>query len=355
MTASNRKVFWAAILLLLVSSMQNHPFQKTVQIPSQGTISVVTLSAFEKHLVEIIGGNKFTVTPILGPSEPPFWHDPTPDEITAVSEAAILFIVDLEYLVANSTSFDWLGPLLEASDTSGLVQIDLYRNITMRVDPVLGRINHLAWTDPRNVRIMVEDIANELGKLDTSNQAIFKANQIAYQAQLDSLVTDTISQAAPYNGTKVVTASSQSWLFLDLIGFEKVGQIVQDPSGDVTAKEIAEIEEIIFEEEVHWLIFDWPGPKSFAPAAIETVIQDTGIKSVDFESDVYPTSSYLEIIEDNVERIVGALEGSSEKESNGIPGFEWNAALLGVFVFSMLIISQTRKRRHCKRQIKLSE
>ncbi|MFQ5977207.1 MAG: metal ABC transporter substrate-binding protein [Candidatus Heimdallarchaeota archaeon] len=355
MTATNRKVLWAAFLLLLIFSMQNLPFQKTVQIPSLDTKKVVTLSALEQHLVEIIGGDKFTVTPILGPSEPPFWHEATPDEITAVSEADILFIVDLEYLVANSTSFDWLGPLLEASDTSGLVQIDLYRNITMRVDPVLGRINHLAWTDPRNVRIMVEDIANELGKLDTSNQAIFKANQVAYQAQLDSLVTDMISQASPYNGTKVVTASSQSWLFLDLIGFEKVGQIVQDPSGDVTAQEIAEIEEIIFEEDVNWLIFDWPGPKSFAPAAIETVIQDTGIKSVDFESDVYPTTSYLEIIEDNVERIVGAIEGSSEKDSKDISGFDWNISLFSAIMIAMLVISQTRKRRFNKSQTKLYE
>lgn len=348
MTTTNIKVLGGVILLLLMVSMQSPPSQKAIQMPSQGTISVVTMSVLEKHVVEIIGGDKVTVTSILGPSEPPFWFEWTSEEVTAIENADILFAADLDYLVTESYTFVWLPDLLNASDTSDLIQIDLYRNLTMRVDPVLGRINHLLWTDPRNVRIMVEDIADELGKLDPSNQAFFKENQIAYQSQLDSLVTDMIALAAPYNGTKVVTVSSQSWVFLDLIGFEKIGQIVQHSSGVVTAAEIAEIEDLIFEEDISLLIHDWPGPKFFTPAAVETIIQDTGITPVDFESDVDSTTSYLEIMEDNIERIVETLEESDEKESNGIPGFEWNAALVGVLVVSMLAISQTRKRRFRK-------
>ncbi len=355
MTTTNMKVLWGIILLLLIASMLSYPSHKASQSPSQGTISVVTMSVLEKHVVEIIGGDKVAVTSILGPSEPPFWFEWTSEDVTAIENADILFAADLDYLITESYTFVWLPDLLNASDTSDLIQIDLYRNLTMRVDPVLGRINHLLWTDPRNVQIMVEDIADELGKLDPSSQAFFKQNQIAYQSQLDSLVTDMIALAVPYNGTKVVTVSSQSWVFLDLIGFEKVGQIVQHSSGIVTAEEIAEIEDLIFEEEIDLLIHDWPGPKFFTPAAVETIIEDTGIASVDFESDVDSTTSYLEIMEENIERIIETLEESDEKESNGIAGFDWNAALAGVLVVSMLAISQTRKRRFGKNQSKLFE
>jgi ABC-type Zn uptake system ZnuABC Zn-binding protein ZnuA len=312
-------------------------------------------TVLEKHLVEIIGGDKVSTMSILGPSEAPFWYEWTPEEAQAISEADILFITDLEYLVTESYTFDWLPGLLDASNTTGLEQVDLNRNITMRIDPVLGRINHLTWSDPQNVRIMVEDIADELGKLDPNNQAIFKSNQLAYQAQLDSLISDIIALAAPFNGTKVVTVSSQSWLFLDLIGFEKVGQIVQHSSGIVTAEEIAEIEDLIFEEDIDLLIHDWPGPKFFAPAAVETIIQDTGIKSVDFGSDVSSTTSYIEVLEDNIELIVEAVEGSSENETNGIIGFEWNIPFFSALMLVMLVISQTRKKRFYKSQTELYE
>lgn len=355
MTTTNMKVLWGLILVLLIAAMQSYPSQKASQVPSQGTISVVTLTVLEKHVVEIIGGDKVTVTSILGPSEPPFWFEWTSEDVTAIENADILFAADLDYLVTESYTFVWLPDLLNASDTSDLVQIDLYRNLTMRIDPVLGTINHLLWTDPRNVHIMVEDIADELGRLDPNSQTFFKENQIAYQSQLDSVVTDIMALAAPYNGTKVVTVSSQSWVFLDMIGFEKVGQIVQHSSGLVTPEEIAEIEDLIFEEEIGLLIHDWPGPKLFTPAAVETIIEDTAIASVDFESDVDSTTSYLEIMEGNMERIVETLEEADEKESNGIPGFEWDVASAGVLAVSMLAISQTRKRRFRKNQSKLFE
>lgn len=349
------KVLWGIILLSLTASLLGFPSQKAIQIPSQDTISVVTMTVLEKHMVEIIGGDKVTVTSILGPSEPPFWFEWTSEEVTAIENADILFAADLDYLVTESYTFVWLPDLLNASDTSDLIQIDLYRNLTMQVDPVLGTINHLLWTNPQNIQIMAEDIADELGKLDPANEAFFKANQVAYQSQLASLVTDMIALAAPYNGTKVVTVSSQSWAFLDLIGFEKVGQIVQHSSGVVTADEIAEIEDLILEEDISLLIHDWPGPKLFAPAAVETIIEDTGIASVDFESDLDSTTSYLEIMEGNIERLVETLEETDKKETNGIIGFEWNAALAGILVVSMLAISQTRKRRFRKSQSKLFE
>ncbi|MFX0114915.1 MAG: metal ABC transporter substrate-binding protein [Candidatus Hodarchaeota archaeon] len=315
--------------------------QETDLLATKATIKVVTLSVLEKHLVENIGSDQVSVTSILGPSENPFGYSPSAAEITAVAEADILFAADLFYLLTQSYTFVWLPGLLNASGNTDLIQVDLSRNVTVGIDPVMNQPNFHTWTDPRNIHIMVEDIADELTKLDGGNENLYAANLDAYQSQIDQLVTAITAKAAPYNGTKVVTVSSQAWYLLDLIGFEKVGQLVLTSAAQVTAADIENIISIIEEQGIKILVNDYAGPK---PDGVNTIIEDTGVKEIVFESDVGAGKTYLEMIEGNVESLVEAVEESEETDDNGIPGFDWNLTIIGIFFYSLIALFYTKKR-----------
>ncbi len=341
-------LFIGFILLALAPLGHNASASETVLTPMQDTIKVVVISQLEKHIVEIIGDDKISVTAILGPMEAPYGYIPTIEETKAVTEADILFSVDLEYLLTQSYTFTpWLPGLLSAAGNTDLIQIDLNRNITMREDPVLGSINHHTWMDPRNIRTMVEDITDELSQLDPESEAIFTANLLTYQNQLDQLVANITALTAPYKGTKVVTVSSQSWLLLDLIGFEKAGQLVKISSAQVTSKDIEDLISLIEDKNISILVNDWPGPE---PEGVSTIKEDTSAKEVIFYSDTILGMTYLEIIQKNVEDLIKALE-EPPKENNSndeIPGFEWNLTILGVFFYALIGIFYVQRKRSTK-------
>ncbi|MFX1512429.1 MAG: metal ABC transporter substrate-binding protein, partial [Promethearchaeota archaeon] len=183
------------IPILIPLGSASLPYENTHSV-LQDPIKVVTISLLEKHLTEIIGSDHVSVISVLGFSESPFGYVPSVDDTIAVAEADILLSIDLEYLLTQSYTFTWLEGLLNASGNTDLIQVDLSRNITMRIDPVMGTVNHHIWTNPLNVRIIVEDIANELIKLDPSNEVLYTTNQQTYQNQLDQLIADITSLAA---------------------------------------------------------------------------------------------------------------------------------------------------------------
>ncbi|MFX1513930.1 MAG: hypothetical protein ACFFCQ_15205, partial [Promethearchaeota archaeon] len=148
--------------------------------------------------------------------------------------------------------------------------------------------------------------------------------------------------AAPYNGTKVVTVSSQSWLLLDLIGFKKVGQVVLTSAAQVTAEHLEEIISIIEDENVPLLVNDYPG---HTPDGVSTIIEDTGIKLVEFDSDIGIGQTYLGIMDLDVKRLIHALTVTTEDDNSGIiPGFEWNLVISVVLLLTLINIFYIRKR-----------
>ncbi|MHA2364692.1 MAG: metal ABC transporter substrate-binding protein [Candidatus Hodarchaeales archaeon] len=314
----------------------------TESVQQNNPIKVITISLLEKHLTEIIGSDRVAVTSILGYSQSPYGYVPSVEDTIAVAEADILFSIDFEYLLTQSYTFVWLEGLLNASENNDLIQVDLSRNVTMRIDPVMGTINHHIWTNPLNVKIIVEDIANELIKLDPSYENVYKTNLESYQNELDQLIEDITTQAAPYNGTKVVTVSSQSWPLLDLIGFEKVGQIVLTSAAQVTAEHLESIITLIKNENITLLVNDYPG---HPPDGVATILEDTGVKIVKFDSDTGLSQTYLGIINLDVDRLVNALKDTTKNNNdNTIPGFGWNLVIINIIPSAIISLVYFRKK-----------
>src|SRR3954464_10491427 len=140
-------------------------------------LNVVTSFSILADFVRQIGGDKVSVTSLVGPDSDVHVYTPTPHDARDVGAARLLIV--------NGLGLEgWLPRLLQASGSKATI-VTASEGITPRkrgadADP------H-AWQSVKNAMIYVRNIREALVAADPADAAIFKANAERYQAQLEAL------------------------------------------------------------------------------------------------------------------------------------------------------------------------
>jgi zinc/manganese transport system substrate-binding protein len=136
-------------------------------------IAVTASFSILGDLVRAVGGDRVTVTTLVGPNEDAHVFEPKPTDAKN--------IVRSQLLVTNGLGFEpWATKLAKSAGYKGEIVVAATGVKARPSDP------H-AWQDPNNVELYVRNIAAGLAKVDAAGAATYQANADAYVKELQAL------------------------------------------------------------------------------------------------------------------------------------------------------------------------
>ncbi|MDD3938003.1 zinc ABC transporter substrate-binding protein [Rhodoferax sp.] len=140
----------------------------------------------QKYFVERVGGEQVVVSVMVGPGQSPATYEPTPRQMTALSQAKLYFSIGVAF------EDTWMKRIQAA--TPALRVVPMQRGIALL--PLTGPGGEAAgtdphiWTSPLRVKIMAASIRDALIETDPAHRGDYELNYRAFIAELDALDRD---------------------------------------------------------------------------------------------------------------------------------------------------------------------
>ena len=296
-------------------------------------IDVVTTTNILKDWVANVGGEFVAVHSLVPGDVDPHSFRPTPRSVQLVEEADIVFLVGSQYeeawlekltanVVSNPGKLVYLAESVDlrpysSEDKSEDEDHDGVKDDNDdhgHSDGIKTTDPHF-WHDPIMVIDAVERIVSDLSSIDMTKQGYFEANGNAYVEKLNELHQWVVSQVDRLSRDSRILVTNHESLgyFADRYNFEIIGTIIEGLSsdGNVTPRGLIDILDTVTDNEVN-VIF---GELHMADKIAQTISEDTGVLverlySENFDSSGSGVTNYIEMIETNVQTVVGGLESS---------------------------------------------
>jgi ABC-type Zn uptake system ZnuABC Zn-binding protein ZnuA len=268
----------------------------------KGPIKVVTTLGVLADWTRQVGGDRVQVTSLLTGLESPHTYEARPADIRKLADADILFRVGLGLE-------EWLGGPIENSGNRRLRIVEAATG----VDPIAGNPdehevgNPHVWLDPQIVKTAIVALVAELVRLDPKGESLYRARQHAYAARLDSLTVEIRTLFAPLSDRRLITFHDAWPYFARRFGLDIVASIEPIPGKEPSAKQIAELSDLIRREKVK-VICSEPQLPSDLPNMLAS---ETGIKVLvlsPLEGGVRGTGDYISMMRYNAQAIANALK-----------------------------------------------
>ena len=136
-----------------------------------------------------------------------------------------------------------------------------------------GEFDGHIWLDPANAKEMLHEIAHELADLDPDNASKYESNADQAIKSIDKMIKDIDTKIN--KDAKFIVFHDAYQYFETRFGVMTAGALTLNTDVLPGAKQISEIQEVITERDIK-CIFSEP---QFNPKIIETIAQDTGIKT----------------------------------------------------------------------------
>lgn len=278
--------------------------------PAAGRLPVVATTSILADVVSRVGSDMVSVTVLVPAGVNEHEYQPSPRDIAAVSDAALVFEVGLglegfmDTIIRNAA-----GQVSPVTVSEGITTkaFDGAEDGDFSADP------HV-WLDPANVVIWTENIAAALSARDPSNSAAYLANSQAYITELKALDAWIAAETVrvPPELRLIVTDHMLFGYFAEKYGFSVIGAIIPSYSSGAqpSAQELAALEDAIRQYGVRVILVG----NTVNPALAGRIADDTGIELVQFytgslSSADGPAATYVEYMRYNVTIIVNALTG----------------------------------------------
>lgn len=272
-------------------------------------LSVVATTSIIGDVVAQVGGDAIALTTLLGPGQDPHSYVPAARDLTAVSEADVIFVNgwDLEEGLVNDVQ-------------NIAVEIPILP-ISANIEPLPFGEKDTAdphvWFDVQNVEQWVENAAQVLGELDPANATLYEENGAAYREELEGLDSYAKEQLAeiPEAQRFLVTNHDAFGYLAEAYGLTTLGTVIPgastlaEPSASDLAGLIAKMEEhglcTIFTETAvsDTLAQTVAGELSNCEEVKVLALYSGSIGTADSGDD-----SYITMFQTNVDTIVAGLE-----------------------------------------------
>jgi manganese/iron transport system substrate-binding protein len=273
-------------------------------------------------VVSQIGGDHLNLVTLLPAGADPHSFQPTPQDITRVADADLVFINGLgleefmEALIENAggearviSVSDGIEPLEGSEEHEGEESDPEHEDEDHEHE---GQDPHV-WTDPNNVQVWAENIAAALSEADPQNSGVYESNGLAYRQQLQELDGWIRTQVAqvPESSRKLVSDHSVFAYFAGRYGFEQIGAVIPSFStlAEPSARELAALEDSIRSQGVKAIFVG----DTVNPSLSQRIAEDTGVQLVSVLTGSLTgpeghAPTYLDFIRYNVNAITSALK-----------------------------------------------
>jgi zinc/manganese transport system substrate-binding protein len=196
-------------------------------------LNVVTSFSILGDFVRNVGGERVSVTSLVGPDGDVHVYTPAPADAKTIADAKLLVI--------NGFGLEgWLPRLLQASGSKASIV-----TATQGIAPLkLGSdADPHAWQSVANAKIYVVNIRDALVAADPADAEAFKANAENYLTKLDALdreVRQAIAQIPP-GRRKVISTHDAFGYFAAGYGIAFIAPLGVSTESEVSARDIAGI------------------------------------------------------------------------------------------------------------------
>ncbi|MBB3539963.1 MULTISPECIES: zinc ABC transporter substrate-binding protein [unclassified Rhizobium] len=276
---------------------------------SAATLKVVASFTVLADVVRQVGGDRVTVTSLVGPNGDPHEFEPSPSDARNLNAAQVAF-------VSGEGLEGWMDRLISASGYKGKPVV-VSEGITFRTMDEDGQTvtDPHVWNSPVNVKIWVANIEEALAKVAPADAAAFKTNAERYIKTLDGLDAYALSELAkiPEDHRKVLTSHDAFGYFGREYGVKFLAPIGVSTESEASAAEVAKLIEQIKAEHVKTYFFE----NSNDPRLVRQIAEATGAEPggelyVEALSDTKgPASSYEKMFRYNVDQLVAAMGKAS--------------------------------------------
>jgi zinc/manganese transport system substrate-binding protein len=268
---------------------------------AQDRLHVVTSFSILGDLARNVGGDRVSITTLVGPDSDVHVYTPAPADAKKVADARLLVI--------NGLGLEgWLPRLLQSSGSKAPIII-----ATKGIAPLrLGSdADPHAWQSVANARIYVANISDALVAADPGDAELFRANVKVYLAKLDALdreVREAIAKI-PQNRRKVISTHDAFGYFAAAYGIEFIAPEGVSTESEPSARDIAGIITQIKTSKIPAVFLE----NISDPRLIQRIAAETGAKvggtlysdSLTGENGDAPT--YIELVRHNIRTLTSAL------------------------------------------------
>lgn len=263
-------IIFALLTLILTACAKTTP-------ASNGQLNVVATTAIIGDIARNIGGDAINLTVLFPNGTDPHSYSPTPQDMTIVSGADIVFMngfqleAGLGKTVLNTVED---ATIVEVSD--GITPLAADPNN----DADEGGVDPHTWTSPVNGIIFAKNIEAALSTANPARADTFRSNAAAYITrlqELDGWVQAQINTIPPENRT-LVTDHAVFGYYVRRYGLKQVGTVVPgfSTAAQPSAQELAALQQTIEQYHVKAIFVG----TTANPTVAEQIAQDTGIKIV---------------------------------------------------------------------------
>jgi zinc/manganese transport system substrate-binding protein len=199
----------------------------------QERLNVVASFSILGDFVRNVGGERVSVTTLVGPDGDVHVYTPAPADAKKIAEAKLLVI--------NGFGLEgWLPRLLQAAGSKAPIII-----ATRGIAPLkLGSdADPHAWQSVANAKIYVANIRDALVAADPADAEIFRANAENYLGQLDALDREVRQAIAriPQGRRKVISTHDAFGYFAAGYGIDFIAPLGVSTESEASARDIAGI------------------------------------------------------------------------------------------------------------------
>ncbi len=280
-------------------------------------VNVVASFSILGDMVRQVGGDRVTVTTIVGPDADTHVYEPRPQDAAVLGGAQVFFV--------NGLGFEgWLDRLVEATDFAGAV-VTVSDGIEAHAssehgehgehegDHDHGAIDPHAWQSLGNGLVYVANIRDGLCKVDPEGCLTYTANAEAYSAQIAALDAEVKARiaAVPEGARKVITTHDAFGYFAEAYGVTFMAPEGVSTESEASATNVARLIDQVKESGVKALFIEnMSDPRLVQQIAAETGATLGGALYADALSEpAQGAATYLDMFRHNVGLLVPALEG----------------------------------------------
>ncbi|CAH2214755.1 metal ABC transporter solute-binding protein, Zn/Mn family [Tepidibacter aestuarii] len=240
----------------------------------------------EKTFVKAVGGDLLDVEVMIPPGYSPANYQPTPKQMSKLSESRIYFSIGVPTEESN------IIPMIEGLNESiKVVHLDdKVRNVypdrmfneeheddsgeyTHDEHDHEGRDPHI-WLSPKRVKVMIDEIKNELIELDPDNKQIYEKNAMDYISKIDEVdkeIKDTLNNVSKQS---FIIYHPSFGYFADDYDLNMVA--IEEEGKETTVKRLQDIIDFAKENNIKFVFYQ----EEFDSKQADTIAKEIGGESI---------------------------------------------------------------------------
>ena len=283
-------------------------------------VPVVASFSILGDLVRVVGGERVSVTTLVGPDEDAHVFEPKPTDAKTLVQSRLLIV--------NGLGFEpWAQKLAKSAGYKGetVVASRGVKPLVMAEEDAHGEKGHKdkghhhdeadphAWQNPHNVVLYTRNIAAALAKVDPAGATAYQTNANAYVKELQALDTWAKAQfaAIPADKRKAITSHDAFGYLAAQYQIKFLAPQGVSTDAEPSAREVAQLIRQIQRERIKAVFVEnMSNPKLLAQLGKDAGVTVGPALFVDALSAAGgPADSYLKLMRYNVTQLAAGMRG----------------------------------------------